>query len=117
MIIAVVEIPANGKMKTRAQSIRQAYESAENIYRDVKGLVRKHYLRSEAGGGGVYFFETREDAEAWFHDGWSDWMESRFGVRPTLRLYDNYLTTDNANGEISVDGKVLESPPQLDAAE
>jgi len=112
MIIAVVEIPPNGKMKDRAATVAQARESASKIYRDVEGLVRKHYLTSENGGGGIYFFENREKAEAWFHDGWADWMEGRFGVRPTLRLYENYLTLDNAAGEIFVDGKPTASRPE-----
>lgn len=116
MIIAVVNIPSNGKMRDRDASVDQALASTK-IYRDVKGLVRKHYLYSEAGGGGVYFFDTRENAEAWFHDGWADWMEGRFGVRPTLALYDNYLTLDNAAGEVRVDGEVVTPPWAADAAE
>lgn len=115
MIIAVVEIPPNGKMKDRAAAIAQAHESASKIYREVDGLVRKHYLTSENGGGGIYFFESREKAEAWFHAGWADWMEGRFGVRPTLKLYDNYLTLDNDAGEIIVDGKAV--PSHSEAAE
>jgi hypothetical protein len=116
MIIALVEIPATGKIREREGAIRQALESTK-IYHEVKGLVRKHYLHGENGGGGVYFFATRADAEAWFHDGWAAWMESRFGVRPTLRLYDNYLTLDNAAGEVRVDGEVVPAPWKSEAAE
>ena len=116
MIIAVVQIPANGKMKDRPTAIKQALESSK-IYHEVDGLVRKHYLYSETGGGGVYFFESREKAEAWFHSGWSDWMEGRFGVKPTLALYDNYLTLDNEAGNVRVDGQVVPSPWKAEAAE
>lgn len=116
MIIAVVEIPANDKIREREATIRQALESTK-IYHEVKGLVRKHYLSGENGGGGIYFFETRADAEAWFHEGWAPWMESRFGVRPTLKLYDNYLTLDNAAGELRVDGAVVPAPWKSEAAE
>jgi hypothetical protein len=94
----------------------QALDSTK-IYHDVKGLKRKYYLNGDAGGGGIYLFETREEAEAWFHDGWPDWMESRFGVRPTMELYDNYLTLDNAAGEVRVDGEVVPPPWKADAAE
>ncbi len=116
MIIAVVQIPANGAMKDRQTSIKQALASTK-IYHEVKGLVRKHYLYSETGGGGVYFFDTRENAEAWFHDGWSAWMEGRFGVKPTLALYDNYLTLDNDAGEVRVDGAAVPAPWKAEAAE
>jgi len=62
-------------------------------------------------------FDTRKNAEAWFHDGWADLMEGRFGVRPTLTLYDSYLTLDNDAGEVRVDGQPVTPPWEADAAE
>ncbi|MEK9722951.1 MAG: hypothetical protein VW405_05630 [Rhodospirillaceae bacterium] len=114
MIIGVVDIPW-GAAKRTDEVLDQALESTK-IYHDVKGLVRKHYINGAESGGGIYVFDTRENAEAWFHDGWADWMEGRFGVRPTLTLYDNYLTLDNEAGEVRVAGEVVPAP-WADAAE
>ena len=47
---------------------------------------------------------------AWFNDGWADWMEGRFGVRPTLTLFDNPVTLDNERGEARVDGRPVPPP-------
>ncbi|WP_416900025.1 MAG: hypothetical protein ACMVY4_10125 [Minwuia sp.] len=108
MIIAIVRIPMEGGKRPKDTVIEQSVKSTE-IYKDVKGLRRKYYLNSESGGGGVYEFATREAAEAWFHDGWADWMEGRFGVRPTLEIYDNNVVLDNEAGEVRVDGKALQT--------
>lgn len=107
MIIAIVRIPHHGEKPTREQIVARSVESTK-IYRDVKGLRSKRYLNGEAAGGGVYEFESREAAEAWFNEGWADWMEGRFGVRPTLEIFDCAVVLDNEAGEVRVDGRVLE---------
>ena len=116
MIIALVQIPLAGPKRAHQFVIDQSLESTK-IFHDVKGLRRKYYLNSDAGGGGIYEFATREDAEAWFHDGWADWMEGRFGVRPTLTLFDNPVVLDNEKGEVRVDGEPVAPPWLVDAAE
>lgn len=116
MIIAFVQIPLDGPKRDHQFVIDQSVE-ATRIFHEVKGLRRKYFLNSEAGGGGIYEFATREDAEAWFHDGWADWMEGRFGVRPTLTLFDNPVVLDNEKGEVRVDGEAVAPPWLADAAE
>ena len=116
MIIALVQIPIDGPKRAHQSVIDQSLESTK-IFHDVKGLRRKYYLNSDAGGGGIYEFATREDAEAWFHDGWADWMEGRFGVRPTLTLFDNPVVLDNEKDEVRVDGEPVAPPWRVDAAE
>jgi len=112
MIIALVQIPLPGPKRDHALVAEQSVE-ATRIFKDVKGLRRKYFLNSEAGGGGIYEFDSRANAEAWFNDGWADWMEGRFGVRPTLTLFDNPVVLDNEAGEVRVDGTVV-APPWLD---
>ncbi|MGJ8624060.1 MAG: hypothetical protein ACSHW1_14970 [Yoonia sp.] len=109
MIIALVQIPLEEPKRNHDFVIEQSLESTK-IFHDVKGLRRKYYLNSDAGGGGIYEFATREDAEAWFNDGWADWMEGRFGARPTLTIFDNPVVLDNEADEVRVDG-VQVSPP------
>ena len=109
MIIALVEIPLEGPKRPEAAVIEQSLESTK-IFHDVPGLRRKYYLNSERGGGGVYEFATREEALAWFNDGWADWMEGRFGVRPTLTLFDSPVVLDNEMGEVRVNGAPVGAP-------
>jgi hypothetical protein len=109
MIVAIVRIPLPGPKRDTAEVVAQSLESTV-IFHRVAGLQRKYYLNSEDGGGGIYVFDTRENAEAWFDGGWADWMEGRFGVRPTLALFDAPVVLDNATGEVRVDGVPVPPP-------
>ena len=109
MIIAFVQIPLNGQKRSHETVIEQSLE-ATKIFHNVKGLRRKYFLNSDDGGGGIYEFATRGDAEAWFNDEWEDWMESRFGVRPILTIFDNSIVLDNEAGEVRVDGTQVPAP-------
>ncbi len=62
------------------------------------------------------FFDTRENADAWFHDGWASWMEGRFGTRPNLTIYDKHLILNNDAEEVHVNGEDLSSPWLTNAA-
>lgn len=114
MIIALVQIPLEGPKRDEDLVVSQSLESTK-IFHKVPGLRRKYYLNSETGGGGIYEFDTAENAHAWFNAGWADWMEGRFGVRPTLTLFDNSVVLDNEAGEVRVAGVPV--PPPWDMSE
>ena len=109
MILAFVEIPLPEPRRSRAEMIDQSLESTR-IFHRVPGLLRKVYLDGETGAGGLYEFASREAALDWFNDGWADWMEGRFGVRPTLRLFEGPVVLDNTRGQVRVDGCVVPPP-------
>ncbi len=112
MFIAIVQIP--GAKRSKEDAIAAGKASAPTFL-GMKGLIRKYYLNGDEGGGGVYLWESREAAEAWYNDDWAPNMEKRFGVRPTLTYYDNHLVVDNATDEVRVEGKAVAL--QQDAAE
>ncbi len=92
--------------RSREQAINGGLGSAPT-YRGLegKGLIRKDYLNGETGTGGVYLWESREAAEAWYTEDLVASLTERFGVRPTLTWYDTHVTVDNAKGETRVDGE------------
>ena len=67
-----------------------------------RGLLRKDYLNGDAGGGGVYTWESREAAEGWYTPEWFDNAEKSFGARPVVTYYETYVTVDNVNDETIV---------------
>ena len=73
-----------------------------------KGLIRKDYLNGENGTGGVYLWDSRESAQAWFTEARVAELTARFGVRPRLTWYDTHVTVDNLKGETRVNGKAVE---------
>ena len=94
--------------RTEDQAIKGGTSTAP-IYRDLgrKGLIRKDYLNGDAGTGGVYLWESRAAAEAWFTEERITELTTRFGVRPRLTWYDTHVTVDNLKGETRVNGKAL----------
>ena len=63
--IVIVQFPL--PKRTEEQAIAGGTSTAPT-YRGLagKGLIRKNYLNGEAGTGGVYLWESRAAAEAWF---------------------------------------------------
>jgi hypothetical protein len=80
-----------------------------------KGLIRKDYLNGENGTGGVYLWDSRESAQAWFTEERVAELTKRFGVRPRLTRYDTHVTVDNLKGETRVNGKAIEKATEAAA--
>ena len=99
--------------RTEEQAVKGGMGSAP-IYRNLatQGLIRKDYLNGEAGTGGVYLWESREAAEAWFTEAKMAELTERFGARPRLTWYDTHVTVDNLKGETRVN-----QSPLISAAE
>ncbi len=95
--------------RTEEQAIKGGTGSAPT-YRALgaKGLIRKDYLNGDAGTGGVYLWETREAAEAWFTPERQEELARRFGAHPRLTWYDTHVTVDNIRNETRVNGKAVE---------
>lgn len=104
MFVAIVQIPVTKRSKDDA--IAAAKKSAPTFL-GLKGLLCKYYLNGDAGGGGVYLWESREAAEAWYNDDWWRRMEQAFGVRPTVTYYDNHIVVDNVADELRIEGEAI----------
>lgn len=94
--------------RTDEQAIKGAVGTSP-IYRGLanQGLIRKDYLNGEGGTGGVYLWESRQAAEAWYTEARIEELTQRFGVRPRLTWYDTFVTVDNLAHETRVNGKAL----------
>ena len=80
-------------------------------FRDAKGLISKHFIcaiggqiqGSESGwAGGVYQWETLEDAKAFYSGPWLDGIVERYGMRPQIEFYEVFAVTDNARGTVQL---------------
>ncbi len=94
--------------RTEDQAIKGGTSSAPT-YRNLaaKGLIRKDYLNGETGTGGVYLWDSRKSAEAWYTEERIAELTKRFGARPRLTWYDTHVTVDNLKGETRVNGRPL----------
>ncbi len=104
MYVAIVE------METPACSHDMAVEislKATEKFRAMKhdGLIMKYFLsRDTGGGGGVYIWKSKEDADAWHTPEWSAHFEEVYGAKPEVTFYDSFVQVDNSRDKVFVDG-------------
>ncbi|MEJ2379172.1 MAG: YdhR family protein [Pseudolabrys sp.] len=69
-------------------------------YKNLAGLVRKYYLRSEDGrrAGGVYLWESKAAAEAVYNGEWKARVKELYGSEPEIAWFDTPVIVDNAAG-------------------
>ena len=86
-----------------ARGGKAAFEASAPLYQGVQGLIRKYYLLSEDGrtGGGVYLFESREDAERLYDAAWRAGIRARLGAEPSIEYFESPVIVDNEVGAIS----------------
>lgn len=82
-------------------------DAANNIFKDLPGLLSKQFCYDETTGKGqsVYLWETREQAEAFFSPTFIEHFRETFGVEPTLAYLDILVLTDNRVGDVIVNNQ------------
>ena len=101
MIIDIVQLPIPPRAPQDA--LASAKETAPR-FRELsdRGLLKKYYLNGPAGGGGVYVWRSRAEAEAWYSPEWYEQVREMFGVTPHVSFYDSLVQVDNERGEVLV---------------
>lgn len=85
------------------EEARALFLSTAPRYRDVPGLLRKHYVLSEDGrtAGGVYLWNSRAEAEATYTPAWRAFVQEKYGTEPVVTYLDSPVTVDNVAGRIT----------------
>jgi hypothetical protein len=72
-------------------------------FRQVQGLISKHFICSEGSwAGGVYQWERLEDAKAFYSGPWLDGIVLRYGMQPQIDFYEVFAVTDNARSSVEL---------------
>jgi hypothetical protein len=72
-------------------------------FRGVKGLLSKHFIWSASGwAGGVYQWETLEDAQRFYSGPWLEGIVERYGMRPQIDFYEVFALADNEYGSVEM---------------
>ncbi|NEU95410.1 monooxygenase [Bradyrhizobium uaiense] len=84
------------------EEARSIFLSTAPLYRGVSGLFRKTYMISEDGmtAGGVYFWNSRQDAEALYTDAWRARAREKYGADPTVTYFESPVVVDNVAEQI-----------------
>jgi Putative mono-oxygenase ydhR len=70
-------------------------------FRTVPGLIRKQVIYADDGwAGGVYLWQTRAAAEAFYARPWLDGIREPYGMDPQVKYFETACITDNATGAV-----------------
>jgi heme-degrading monooxygenase HmoA len=80
-----------------AEQIRAAFEEAAPKFRNVPGLVRKQFLRSQdcRTAGGVYLWNDEKSARAFMNERVAPMIRAKFQVDPVIEFYDSPVIVEN----------------------
>ncbi|MEH6639349.1 MAG: YdhR family protein [Porticoccaceae bacterium] len=94
MIVAHVQFPIN--TPDQNEFIKKM-ASTTSKYEGLAGLVRKYYMISENGkrASGLYLWESKQAAEAWYNDDWQKYMLDAWGEPAQIDYFDCPIIVDN----------------------
>ena len=101
MITAIVQyrLPAH----IDRDACRAHFHGIAPDFANVSGLISKHFICGDDGcAGGVYQWESRAKAEAFYGGPWRDGIVERYGMPPEIRFFDLFAKIDNAAGIIEI---------------
>jgi hypothetical protein len=81
---------------------RKIFLSTAPKYLGVTGLIRKYYMLSEDGRtvGGVYLWNSREEADAMYTESWRSFVREKYGTDPSVTYMDSPVVVENLSQEI-----------------
>lgn len=86
-VATLVQVPTPAGVG-REQLI-QGFRAALPTYRQVPGLLRKHFTLSEDGRfGGVYLWRDEASARAWFNADWHARVKQTYGAPAAIEWFD-----------------------------
>jgi len=76
------------------ERLLQEFEAAAPAYRQIPGLLRKHFIITEAGGfGGIYLWRDDASARAWFNARWQEQVRAKYGQDARMEWFDTPILT------------------------
>jgi hypothetical protein len=99
MVTAIVQFQLPHPVSPEAA--REIFAGAAPEYRRVPGLLRKDFLLGEdrTAMGGIYRWQSREAAEAFYQGVLRGYLRERFGVEPQITFFHTPVVVDNVRGE------------------
>jgi hypothetical protein len=79
---------------------------------EAKGPIRNQFIWNGTGtAGGVYQWETFNDAKTFYQGPWLDGILERCGMSPEIEYFTTFAITDNPSGKVTIP-KVCVAPPR-----
>jgi hypothetical protein len=86
-----------------AAACREHFHKIAPGFQQVPGLLSKHFILSDSGwAGGVYQWQTLEDAQAFYSGPWLSGIVERYGMHPHIEFYEVFALTDNTRSTVEL---------------
>ena len=87
------------------EKAREIFSGTAPKYREVQGLICKYYILSMDGetAGGVYLWDSKENAERLYTDEWKNFISDKYGALPSVTYFESPVIVDNVTGKIVTD--------------
>ncbi|NER79400.1 MAG: YdhR family protein [Leptolyngbya sp. SIO1D8] len=81
----------------RPQQLAEDFANISGMFYDVPGLLKKYFTIAEDGhsAGGVYLWESRDAAEAFYTENFQLIIEERYGATPQITYFNCPVLVDN----------------------
>ncbi|MCL1981059.1 MAG: YdhR family protein [Proteobacteria bacterium] len=103
MITTIVEFELAEPL-SREQA-REIFLSTAPKYQGMPGLIRKYYFVNQDGtrSGGVYLWQSRQDADRLYNDEWKAFVRGKYGVDPKVNYLETPVVVDNVFNQVIAD--------------
>tara|TARA_B110000238_G_C15973935_1_gene372992 strand:+ start:94 stop:393 length:300 start_codon:yes stop_codon:yes gene_type:complete len=84
-------------------SIKDKFIESAPLYKETQGLIRKNYLinKDTNTAGGVYIFDTAENAYNWFDPERIAYLSERYS-EPDIKYFESPVEVNNENHKINI---------------
>lgn len=99
MVVVRVQFPIN---VPDIEVLKQKMLDTTPKYEGLDGLTRKYYVMNEdhSQAGGIYLWESREKAEAWYNPDWFKAMAEAWGQAPEVEYLECPIVVDNESNQV-----------------
>ncbi len=100
MIVAIVTFSPRQRSTLSLADQRRLLEATAPTYQQAPGLLRKYYIGNESRAGGIYEWQTRAHADAFYTDEWRRRITDSYGTELRIDWFDAPCIVDNDSGRI-----------------
>ena len=101
MITVIVTFKISDELDVDILKLKEKFIETSTLYQDVPGLRRKNYIADIENNtaGGVYTFDSMQDAKNWFDEDRVNWITDRYS-KPEIKFYESPVVVDNEKKQI-----------------
>jgi len=103
MITTIVEFELAQPLS--CEQAKEIFLSTAPKYQGMPGLIRKYYFINQEGtrSGGVYLWQSRQDADRLYTDDWKAFVRGKYGVAPKVSYLETPVVVDNVVNQVIAD--------------